>query len=836
MSFTHHSRTAWGIDAYSDADMRYPGHHPLTSQRVSPQRNYQNNNFMMSRRPATAGGTRRNHYAQQQQQQQQQQRYIARQQQQRIIKPPVKKLHIHLHEMQASLQEMERRFHSVRHTLRPSQQQAWIDKIKLVRTERDMIYLEMQAQATLGLGPVPGIPTTGRNNVPNINQLRNPNSQNYKLTSQVQTRKELAKNPPLRYELNPRNMGGPLPYSSIHPSNVNTIQSHFDFNAVKEDLKIPERRPSTAPAGGRRNGGDVEEEEEGDEESSSRSNNITGSIPEQQSWTDTKHTYKSGIYMYNGKSVVIDGKFNNYNNNSYNSGNRNDAALNRRRNRIAKEREEQRRKMLQQQREEILKEENGEKDAFLQVKKKEIPTSTNNNSSSSSSSTTSNNKNTRNEIVKPDNNNNNKKKTNFKHDVVDIGELMQIKSIKSYKKLYDPDVVSKLERIKAIGGYGKRSPSRKTVEKVEAANAPIANSNSNKKIDQVNVEIDHARQSLKGFKMERSLLQQEMEDATKEIKGSGSIGDGEENSTPAVKSSKVTNIIINNKNNYVKDNETKSDAKKNDPTLFNNNKEEGDNNNKLLADALKRIQNLELEVKEWKRAAKDAATVSLSQSIVGKMNLSDSIDDIVKLDLQRELKQKKRKKVSISKSTTNDNDANDNSNNIFMNNNNNNNGTNISSPSRELLKKKQRLTKEANNKNNEMTTILKPSSVSTNEEDDTTLLQSFDLVEENATATATTTKIDDDKGKLALFEQDDALLRSFDVVEISALMERDGIKFVAGIEKNQRTRKSNTLADFDIVETVLENVVKQVVIAEENEESSSNNIDHFDIVEKNILI
>ena len=135
-----------------------------------------------------------------------------------------------------------------------------------------------------------------------------------------------------------------------------------------------------------------------------------------------------------------------------------------------------------------------------------------------------------------------------------------------------------------------------------------------------------------------------------------------------------------------------------------------------------------------------------------------------------------------------------------------------------------------------MTTILKPSSVSTNEEDDTTLLQSFDLVEENATATATTTKIDDDKEKLVLFEQDDALLRSFDVVEISALMERDGIKFVAGIEKNQRTRKSNTLADFDIVETVLENVVKQVVIAEENEDSSSNNIDLFDIVEKNILI
>ena len=272
--------------------------------------------------------------------------------------------------------------------------------------------------------------------------------------------------------------------------------------------------------------------------------------------------------MDNGKSVVIDGKFNNYNNNSYNSGNRNDAALNRRRNRIAKEREEQRRKMLQQQREEILKEENGEKDALLQVKKKEIPTSTNNNSSSNNK--TSNNKSIRNEIVKPDNNNN-KKKTNFKHDVVDIGELMQIKSIKSYKKLYDPDVVSKLERIKAIGGYGKRSPSRKTVEKVEAANAPIANSNSNKKIDQVNVEIDHARQSLKGFKMERSLLQQEMEDATKEIKGSGSIGDGEENSTPAVKSSKVTNIIINNKNNYVKDNETKSDEKKNYTTLFNNN-------------------------------------------------------------------------------------------------------------------------------------------------------------------------------------------------------------------------------------------------------------------------
>ena len=42
--------------------------------------------------------------------------------------------------------------------------------------------------------------------------------------------------------------------------------------------------------------------------------------------------------MYNGKSVVIDGKFNNYNNNSYNSGNRNDAALNRRRRRTCRKR------------------------------------------------------------------------------------------------------------------------------------------------------------------------------------------------------------------------------------------------------------------------------------------------------------------------------------------------------------------------------------------------------------------------------------------------------------------------------------------------------------------
>ena len=148
MSFNRHSQIAWGIDAYADPGIQWSGHHPMTSPTLSPSVNYQNNNNIMARQAMYSGQYQRTAAARQQ-------RYRSRQAQQRAIRPPARKMQIHLSNMQASLLEMERRYASVKETLRPSQKQVWLDKIKLVRTERDMLFLEMQAQATLGLGPLP---------------------------------------------------------------------------------------------------------------------------------------------------------------------------------------------------------------------------------------------------------------------------------------------------------------------------------------------------------------------------------------------------------------------------------------------------------------------------------------------------------------------------------------------------------------------------------------------------------------------------------------------------------------------------------------------------------
>ena len=152
----------------------------MTSPTLSPSVNYQNNNNMMARQAMYSGQYQRTAAARQQ-------RYRSRQAQQRAIRPPARKMQIHLSNMQASLLEMERRYASVKETLRPSQKQVWLDKIKLVRTERDMLFLEMQAQATLGLGP---LPPNNFHNAPDRTRNRSTDNPNYKLSAQVEQRKK----------------------------------------------------------------------------------------------------------------------------------------------------------------------------------------------------------------------------------------------------------------------------------------------------------------------------------------------------------------------------------------------------------------------------------------------------------------------------------------------------------------------------------------------------------------------------------------------------------------------------------------------------------------------
>ena len=155
-----------------------------------------------------------------------------------------------------------------------------------------MLFLEMQAQATLGLGP---LPPNNFHNAPDKTRNRSTDNPNYKLSAQVEQRKKEKEDPPVRYEASPTRMGGPLPYSSLHPSNVMAQRSNFDFNAVKEDLKIPER-PRTAPEMPCRAVEEVADEQSIPSEP----------VTQPMRWRDTDHTYKSGIFTYNGKSVVIE--------------------------------------------------------------------------------------------------------------------------------------------------------------------------------------------------------------------------------------------------------------------------------------------------------------------------------------------------------------------------------------------------------------------------------------------------------------------------------------------------------------------------------------------------
>ena len=460
-------------------------------------------------------------------------------------------------------------------------------------------------------------------------------------------------------------------------------RSNFDFEAVKEDLKIPER-PSTAPEMGNRT---VDEVGDGNSFASER-------VTQPTRWNDTEHTYKSGIFTYNGKSVVIE-----------------DAGLHRKTQRRV-------RRDPQPTRSVISRDENT-------VQSVQVPVA----------SPRSSSKNKKAAAVNP-----HAASQNFKRDVVDVMELMEIKSVKSYRKLYDPKIVRKLERIKAVGGYGKPT---KSSPPVSPAKSTATSSKS------VKAEISLARQSLVDFKKERNVLEKEIE--------SDSIPEEEAiTARPKTAPAKIASA---------------SNGSEDNNTAIAGNSIHGDSE-RALKEALERIEKLELEVVQWKRAAKDAASVSISQSIakLTKPSKKTTIDDIVEEDFHGQaVAQRKRKKVILNKVETGQ-------------------GVSlglveaVSTPSSSNPRKKPRTSEKEPERS-----------------------------------------LDTSETKAPL----NPLLRSFDIVEISQLMQKDGIKFTAGTTSGQDSQalKENAFSEFDIVDSVLEDVVGKVVVHD-------GGIDTFDIVER----
>ena len=419
-------------------------------------------------------------------------------------------------------------------------------------------------------------------------------------------------------------------------------------------------------------------------------------------WRDTDHTYKSGIFTYNGKSVVIE-----------------DEGLHRK---------AQRR--IRRDRRPVLSAPSRDENAVQSV-----------------------------EETRPSS-------QNFKRDVVDVMELMEIKNIKSYRKLYDPNIVRKLERIKAVGGYGKSTERSPPTSPAKSA-APRNNS--------VKTEINLARQSLVDFKKERNVLEKEIESGVipEEVALAARPKTAPATTTSPSDASKDDVNKTADAANSNDATETVDATNSNDANNTADAANSNDNSNQMLEDALKRIEKLELEVVQWKRAAKDAASVSIAQSIakLTKQSQSSTIDDIVEADLQRQaLAQKKRKKVIVGKIDTRRGKI-------------QGIADPVPTPSSSNPRKKPR-------------TSEKESEISPTEPSGT---------EPSSTP----------------------LLRSFDIVEISQLMRKDGIKFSAGIADNQASQTSgeSTFSEFDIVDSVLEDVVGKVVVRD-------GGIDAFDIVEK----
>ena len=283
----------------------------------------------------------------------------------------------------------------------------------------------------------------------------------------------------------------------------------------------------------------------------------------------------------------------------------------------------------------------------------------------------------------------------------------------------------------------------------------------------VKAEINLARQSLVDFKKERNALEKEID--------SGIIP---EEAPPAARP-KTAPATTTSANNASEDDgtETADAANSNGGTETAHNAKSNDKSNRMLEEALKRIEKLELEVVQWKRAAKDAASVSIAQSIakLTKPNQSSTIDDIVEADLHRQaLAQKKRKKVILAKLDTRRGKTQDAADPVLT--------PSSSNPRKnhERLRKKMKYHRQSHRAPNHHRT---------------------------------------------------PLLRSFDIVEISQLMKKDGIKFTAGTTGNQgsQTSRENPLSEFDIVDSVLEDVVGQVVVRD-------GGIEAFDIVEKVVAV
>eukprot|EP00945_MAST-04E_sp_MAST-4E-sp1_P000847 g847.t1 len=146
-----------------------------------------------------------------------------------------------------------------------------------------MIYVELQAAASLGLAPpVQNAPA----DVPSV--LTGRPAPVERMTSEAERRRNVP-----NYETHTRRFGGPLPYSRLHPATTQYWlpgQRGFDMEAAREDLKIGGQRPATAPA-------------------SVDKVSIQGQIPEfmDEDWKNRPHTASSGVWAWKGKRVVVGG-------------------------------------------------------------------------------------------------------------------------------------------------------------------------------------------------------------------------------------------------------------------------------------------------------------------------------------------------------------------------------------------------------------------------------------------------------------------------------------------------------------------------------------------------
>ena len=191
-------------------------------------------------------------------------------------------------EMDEYLRELEGKYMRVAPELRPSQHQKWRHKIAQVKQERDMIYVELQAAASLGLARPIENPPPG---VPNLFAGRPAPAQS---TTPFEEEKEMP-----NYEQDRHRFGGPLPKSTLHPNTLNTFmpgQRLFSYAKMREDLAILSSRPQTAPAP---KAAAVRSAAREDLDAL-----LTPPQPE-DTWGKRPHTADSGVWLWKGKRVVV---------------------------------------------------------------------------------------------------------------------------------------------------------------------------------------------------------------------------------------------------------------------------------------------------------------------------------------------------------------------------------------------------------------------------------------------------------------------------------------------------------------------------------------------------